>query len=1090
MPARRQIFPPCAPGRQLLPALMVGVLALGLAGAATAQPAVFPRQPHHLALQVWKHGPGAGLPQNNISAVLQTQDRYVFLGTQEGLVRFDGRQFTSYRRQQHALLGSNFVRRLAEAADHVLWVGTEKGVAFFDGARFLAQPTGLPAAEVSALLPERGSSGWVGTSEGLYRLDHGRATAYPALRGTPIYSLARDARGHVWVGTDAEVVRLDGASVVRYGADQGVAGNVRALVIGPNGQLWAGTRAGIARFAGDRFVPYTRGDAAGCTNVTSIALERDGTLWAGTREGGVYHIGANGLSAIGRADGLPHNTIRSLATDHEGGLWVGTDGGLARLQDGPFRTLTSRDGLGVDGVLTVLEGRDGTLWIGTDGGGLTRRRGTESHTFTVAEGLPAGLVVSLLETKAGDLYAGLIDAGLCRLRRGEAHFQCLTTADGLISNNVFATFEGADGTLWIGTESGLNRLRGGRIETVDAVPDQSVTAMLEAGGALWVGTYGDGLVRIAGTQTTSFGAAEGLGDGNVLTLLHDADGTLWAGLLGDGLCRLRPGEKRFRCYGTDEGLFDDNVLQLLDDGRGSFWLGSNRGIVRMSRSSFDALDAGRTQRIGYEPVGTSASSGLRTPEVNGGVQPAAWRGRGGRLYFGTMGGLAVLDPVAYDRFRRLPVPPVLVEGAETPGGQLLGSGARLRPSERDVTFHFTALSFVSPDDVRLRYRLLGYDRRWHELVGEQRAASYTNLPPGHFAFRVEAAGLDGRWHPVRAPFAVEMRPHLYETRWFAALCLLLALGAALGLYRARVRSLTRRQEELEGIVTERTTELRAREHDLEMVNAGLEAEVHRQFQQHLGERRHYEDELITARDKAEESARLKQNILNNMSHEIRTPLSAILGVAELLALDAPPELQEFVHYIDENGKRLLTTLNGVLDLSRIESEGVELRLEAADAAGIVAGTAHLLEPLAARKGVGLRVEAPGTLAVCVDIFALECIATNLVSNAIKFTDAGGVTVTVEAEGDALLVRVADTGVGIDASFLPHLFEPFKQESAGLSRTHEGSGLGLALVQRYVTAMGGEIDVKSAKGAGSVFTVRLPGLVTASVAAPRALLQAA
>ena len=1090
-----------APGRSPVAWLFLAALALVTTTSARAQALDFPLPrgeavPSQLAQQSWTKD--QGLPQNSVNAILQAASGYVWLGTQEGLARFDGLRFEVFRTTRYPGLGSNEIHALLETRPGELWIGTQDGLARYDGAKFTnfkphrnAAVTGdLPNAHVRALMKDADGALWVGTLNGLARYVGGRFTSYTEADGLPalrVLALATDARGVRWVGTTEGLARFDGRRFTRVALPPTHGPEVAALHLDPSGRLWVGTHGGLALQQPDgTFAAVPDPGANALTmGVSTITTDQKGTLWVGTEEHGVFARLAGRFYGYDDEKGLGHQSVKALAPDADGGLFIGlAGGGLVRLHRAPFTTLGLHEGLPVKGVLSVLEDRAGAVWMGTDGGGLTRLTPDgRLRTYGMPDGLSGGMISALAERRDGGVWAGVHGGGLCR-PDGE-RFRCLTTADGLRSDNVYSLLDDRDGTLWIGSDAGLNRFRAGRLEDAarlhPALAHDPVTSVVQTrDGAVWVATLGSGLVRIRDGRARAYGFGNGLVNLEALTLHEDGAGTLWAGFDGGGLCRFDAARSAFQCYEPKDGLFDARVLQVLSDGRGNLWLGSNQGFVRMRLADFDRYDARAIPLLRYEALGTRRADGLRDAEANGGLQPTAFRARDGRLLFATAGGVAMLDPAVLARADARPLPTVLIEAIETPTDTLYkptsGRTLHLAASERDLTFRVAALAFSNPERVRLRYKLDGYDQDWRTLEGTERQAVYSLRDGKAYRFHVQAEAPDGTWRDV-ASTAFTVAPHITERAWFWALVALAVAGLAALTYNGRVRQLKHRQAELQALVARQTADLRAREQELETVNAGLEDEVHRQVDVRLEEQRRYEQELIAARDKAEESARLKEAILNNMSHEIRTPITAILGFSEILAMEVKGDLQEFVHYIDENGKRLLHTLNGVLDLSRIETEGVSLSPEPLDAVELVRGSVSVLAPLAARKGVAVHIEAPVALPIFSDRFALERVVSNLVSNAVKFTSEGAVTVSLAAEGDAAVLRVTDTGVGIAADFIPHLFEAFKQESGGLSRTFEGSGLGLAIVQRYVASMGGAVSVTSVKGEGSTFTVRLPLIAT-------------
>ena len=1073
----------------LLGALVAGTPVLAQPGVPAADPLVMPlRLSPDLAVTQFIHeawGVKDGLPQSNVNAVLQTRDGYLWLATQEGLVRFDGVRFTVFDRTQVEGMENHIIRVLAESRDGTLWIGTEGGLTRYRDGRFDTFTTrdGLSDGVIRALYEDSAGHLWIGTlGDGVFRYDGTRFTPIapepPASDAAAlVLSLAESPDGSMLVGTAGGLFRVrDGAMRPVEDAHLLPGEQVWSLLVESGGDAWIGTNNGLARLYQDAFTPLPKGIALRGQIVSTLLRDPAGSLWAGTMDAGVFRLARGRLTSFDTRHGLTHDIVRSLCIDREGSLWIGTDGGgLNRLRPGKFTPLRRSEGLSHDAVLTVMEDRSGALWVGTEGGGLNQIVGRRIRTFTTDDGLASDYIYALHEARDGTLWVGTT-SGVCR-RDGD-RFRCLGTPDGLLGESVFSIHEDRGGTLWIGTSFGPNLLRDGRVQALADETDlghELVRVMHEdRHGALWFGTDGGGLYRLADGRIEHFRAADGLSNTFILALHEDEAGTLWIGTKG-GLCRRRDGV--FECFTTAAGLHGDQILQILDDGQGSLWLGGLNGITQIRKASIDAFAAGTRATIDVQVY--DERDGLPHREVNGGVEPSAWRSRDGRLWFATVGGLASVDPQHLPQNRILP--PVTIERVFVNGEEVVRrSGVAFAPGSKDLTFYYTALSLSAPDRVLFQYWLEGNDDHWID-AGTRRQAYYTNLEPGTYRLHVRASNNDGFWNEAGATFSFQIEPFFYQTPWFYLLCALVVGLLGLSFYHWRVHHLRARQSELTQLVEEQTHELREREHALQELNSNLEREVRRQLDLLLEERRRYERELIQAKEKAEESARLKTAILRNMSHEIRTPITAILGFAHVLTEEVDPAQQEFVTYITENGRRLLGTLNSILDLAKLETDHVLLHLEPIDLCGAVRDAITLLSPIARRKSIRLRAELPEEDVVCLlDRNGVERILQNLVGNALKFTDAGEVVVSVARRDDGrVLLQVRDTGIGISEAFLPHVFEEFKQESTGLARSHEGSGLGLAITRRLVEAMGGTIEVESVKHSGATFTVALPRSVPRS-----------
>lgn len=1079
--------------RRLSAALLSSVLAWVMAETAVAQPAPQGLDPNWLLSQyahrAWQVEDG--LPQNAVGAITQTRDGYLWLGTQQGLARFDGATFEVFDRTNTPALQNDWIKALLEDRSGALWIGTGGGLVRLHEGAWMRYTTeeGLAGDVVRALYEDQEGHLWIGTVDGgLSRFDGTAFTTYTAQSGLPsnrVTALEGDPAGALWVATAGGLARLqDGEVVAHHTSASGLPSNdLWALEASADGGLWIGTDEGIAHLREGAFTAYS--DSSCDASVTTLHEDRNGSLWIGTLEDGLCRLHAGTFAVFTEKDGLTHPMIHALYEDREGILWIGTEsGGLNRLSGSKFTAYTTSEGLSANVVYSIFEDRAGALWFGTEGGGLNRLHGDEVTAFTTADGLSSDIVLALHEDDQGRLWVGTFDGGLCRY--DGTGFTCFNAEDGLGSDFVSAVLEDRRGTLWAATDGGLSRYEPGpgeakgaftTLTTEDGLPSNRIMTLLEdRRGDLWIGTWSGGVSRLDREgRLTSYTEEHGLSDVNVTSLYEDRSDRLWVGTHAGGLCRF--GGDRFTCISERDGLHHSDVLQILEDGEGYLWLGSRRGLSRIRLADVAAhIDIppyirGKISRLA--PTLYNESDGLRSREMNGGTYPAAFRSRDGRLWFATMRGAAVTSQA---HLRPNSVPPSVrlvefaVDGEPLP---LVGDELRVPPGHKHFAVRFTASSLAAPEQVRFRYMLEGYDDDWTEVQNE-RHEHYTNLPPGTYRFRVTAGNNDGVWAEEEEALAFYVAPFFYQTLWFRVLCAAWLIIMVAGVLRVRCRQLKAREQHLNWLVDEQTRELQAQTHELEALNANLHRQVQRQVDFALQERAWYEHELIEAKEKAEASAQLKATILDNISHEIRTPLTAILGYAQILSEEVGEDLCEFAEYISQNGERLQKTLDAILVLSQFESDKMPFCLKPVDLGQAVAGVARRFQSAAEAKGITLRQSRPpATVEAMLDPSALERVLDNVVSNAIKFTEHGEVTIEVEQAPHGVCITVRDTGIGIGDAFLPHLFEAFKQESGGLSRTHEGSGLGLTITRSLVERMGGTIKVESRQGEGTTFTVCFP-----------------
>ena len=748
-----------------------------------------------------------GLPHNYILAVTQTRDGYLWVGTRNGLARFDGVRFTPVDWGPIKGLGNGC---LCEAKDGSLWIGLEgNGLLRWKEQSLLhhSRTNGLGGNFVRALCEGKDGSMWIATRGGLTRYRAGKFHTYTreaGLAGTLVEALCEDAAGNLWVGTSEGLNCFkDGAVTATLTTKDGLPGNsVTSLCADRKGNLWIGTSEGLVLRSGGK-VQTVYNEANGLTErfIRTLYEDRHGNLWIGTY-GGLYRVVSGepygtGPASLGKcvaqlnAEGAAYDRVMSICEDREGSIWVGSRDGLSRLRIRPFAGLGKQQGLSQNSVTSVCEDASGALWVTTWRGGLNRLKDGMLYSYSATNGLATDLLLSLGPGHDGSVWIGADHAGGLYRFKDEV-FTHFAARDGLTNVAIQVIYEDRLTNLWIGTTKTLTLLKEGKFINFtprDGLAGEGVKAILEDHeGNLWVGTSGGLSCRKKG-RFVNFSTRNGLSHNSITSLYEDGNTNLWIGTAGGGLNRLRGG--RFTAYTTRQGLFSDDILEILEDNAGCLWISCPNGVFRAEKKSLDDFDAETVGSISCATFGKD--EGMVGVQCTGAAKPAGWKGRDGRLWFTTIKGLAVTEPNITSNDRP---PPVVIEsivadkrkltlGARTAEGDkktpVAGSSAlnvssspvRIPPGRGELEIHYTALSFQAPEKNRFKYKLEGADAEWVD-AGSRRVAYYNKVYPGSYRFQVLACNNDGVWNGTGAFVRIVLVPHVWQTWWF--LCLGLAAG--------------------------------------------------------------------------------------------------------------------------------------------------------------------------------------------------------------------------------------------------------------------------------------------------------------------------
>ena len=776
----------------------------------------------------------SGLPQDSVHAIAQTADGYLWIGTEEGLARFDGYQFRFFDHANTPALKDDDVRCLLADGSGALWVGTGSGLTRIRGGdardsvtvegvpaggvrellrasdgrlwvltdggvgvtrsaadmsgqvrlRSLSVPFGLLDASALSIAEDGGSGVWIGTSAGLYHAVGERVERGPTeLASTRINALATgESAGKLLIGTPDRALELR-AGVLRTLADRAdvPVGGVRWLVTTGEG-TWAVGRNGAILVRSTGALKLTTGRELPGSQITAVFRDRAGAVWFGTNAG-VAREWQGRVERQGGNEG-PVPAVLSLAEDRDGDVWIGTEtAGIEELRFRIFAPLAGSPDSVDHPATSVLQTRSGVEWVGTNGAGLTQITSRGIRTFTTKDGLTSDTILALAADgqASDDLWVGTPD-GLNLFHGGR--WRVLTSSDGLVDDLVRSLLVSRDGAVWIGSRHGATRWKDGRGKTLtkaQGLGSDVVGPMLEeANGDLWMGTSA-GLARVRSGAVRNFTTSDGL-PGNIIAALESARaGGFWIAVEGKGLARwMGSGFISF----SNVAAIPREINSIVDDSRGSLWLSSAQGVMRVAIADLDRHAADPKSDVSVVLYG--AGDGITALPSGGVGYPAAWKFSDDHIAFATRHGVMVadasVDPVHGGS------PAVVIEEVSLDGRSVAGEElGQLGPGVAHLTFSFAGINLAAPQRVQYRYMLRGLDKGWLD-AGARRTAYYTNLPHGQYVFSVEARNAGGAWSaPVDLP--LEVRAHVYEMAWFRALLALCVIVIGFAIYRLRVRAL-------------------------------------------------------------------------------------------------------------------------------------------------------------------------------------------------------------------------------------------------------------------------------------------------------------
>lgn len=1041
-----------------------------------------------------------GLPSNSLLNILQTSNGYIWISSYEGLIRFNGDEFTVFNKSNTPEIINNGIGALAEDSAGVLWMTTQSGglLSLKDKTFYQHTFNGAIKELHRLIFIDDQMRIWSCTSDGRLFFAKNDSIVFiedPILPQNAIFTtIIQDRNKALWIGTEGKgLFKILNDKIENYTTSDGLNSNwVNSLSFDKDSVLWVGTDMGVALFQDDKFkvVDYLRG-----FTINKIITSKPDYVWFSSNSGVLrYNRKNEEVELLTKESGLANNHTIDMIFGAENTLWLTHyKGGLSRIKNTVFTTFTSDIQMSGKIVNTICELDSGNYLIGYNNGKIIEIKENKALCYDPPMNLVGKRIRDIFKDSKNNLWISTY-SGLLKVFSNNT-YKWLSTKSGFPAKYIRMVYEDKKGQIWVGTRNlGLIKLIGANeyliIDSEKGLNNNLIMSINEdKEGNLLVGTSRGGLHLVHQDQVVKkYTKNEGLISNIIFNTYVDSDGIIWIALKG-GICYIDNGE--LFSIETNDSVLPYSPYDILEDNNGYFWMPCSDGIMKVKRDELLTFQSNKSVKEKAKIF--SKQDGIEEPECTS--TAAALKASNNSLWFPTIDGVSFTNPDYL--LENKVVPPVYIEQVDIDNKSFLHKRPKeIKAGIDRITFYYTALSYYYSNKNRFQYKLIGYTDEWSPIT-HKRSVSYTNLPPGDYTFVVIGSNNDGLWNTIGDRFTFTIPYLWYQTIWFKIIVFFAILLIAYILYSARMKQLRKREQILKVLVKKRTAEISEQKSKIEERNAEIlkysdtlksqneeiitineELEKYRDSLEKLVHER--TAELIEAKEKAEESEKLKIAFLTNMSHEIRTPMNAIVGFSDLLKISDLDEdqMHEYIQNINENSETLLHLIDDIVEVSRIESGEIYIK---EDWHNVKEMTEELLNncqlKVEGRNDIEMRLSPDlknEDLILFFDKPRFVQALKPIINNAIKYTEKGYVEIGYELlNQNQLNFYVIDSGIGIEKKDVEVIFERFRKIEEDNLKLYRGAGLGLYISSRVINALKGTIQVESEVGRGSRFTIQIP-----------------